>query len=164
MNEEDVDIVRAQRDADPERYRSFDPTDAFRRHHLDPRQKAQEKAQDDGAPASPRESVESAESAESVEMQPIAGAGAPMSRTQTQTERINTLESHPTALERIETHRGQHLTTVGSLRARSSRKPLPNFGAGKAYPPGLPEKEEYVVEFDGPDDPIHAQNWPMRRK
>lgn len=38
------------------------------------------------------------------------------------------------------------------------------MGAGKPYPPVLPEAEEYVVEFDGVDDPRHAQNWPMRRK
>jgi DHA1 family multidrug resistance protein-like MFS transporter len=38
------------------------------------------------------------------------------------------------------------------------------MGAGKPYPPALPEREEYVVEFDGVDDPLHAQNWPMKRK
>ena len=38
------------------------------------------------------------------------------------------------------------------------------MGAGKEYPPLLPDREEYVVEFDGPDDPLHPQNWPMRKK
>ena len=38
------------------------------------------------------------------------------------------------------------------------------MGAGKPYPPMLPEMEEYVVEFDGFDDPRHAQNWPLRKK
>ena len=47
---------------------------------------------------------------------------------------------------------------------RQSKKPMPNFGAGKPFPPLLPEQEEYVVEFDGPDDPLHAQNWPMKKK
>jgi DHA1 family multidrug resistance protein-like MFS transporter len=28
----------------------------------------------------------------------------------------------------------------------------------------LPEREEYVVEFDGEHDPLHAQNWPLRKK
>lgn len=82
--------------------------------------------------------------------------------------RINTqrdLERHPTALSRIETQRTQHTATVGrSLKSRESKKPLPNFGAGKEYPPLLPEREEYVVEFDGPDDPLHPQNWPMKKK
>lgn len=45
-----------------------------------------------------------------------------------------------------------------------SSKLLPAFGAGKPYPPPLPEREEYVVEFDGPKDPMHAQNWPFRKK
>lgn len=73
--------------------------------------------------------------------------------------RINTLSDehcgqakHPTTLSRIETARSQHSGTVGAgLKSRKSKKPLPNFGAGKPYPPLLPEKEEYVVEFDGPD-------------
>lgn len=38
------------------------------------------------------------------------------------------------------------------------------MGAGKPYPPPLPAREEYVVEYDGVDDPLHAQNWPMKKK
>ena len=82
--------------------------------------------------------------------------------------RVNTtrdLERHPTALSRIETQRTQHSTTVGrSPTSRESRKPLPNFGGGKPYPPPLPAMEEYVVEFDGPDDPLHPQNWSIKKK
>ncbi|KAI0900991.1 MFS general substrate transporter [Annulohypoxylon nitens] len=75
------------------------------------------------------------------------------------------LERHPTELSRINTARSQHDATVGrSLRSRESRKPLPNFGAGKPFPPQLPNQEDYVVEFDGPDDPYHAQNWSLKRK
>ncbi|EFW19866.1 hypothetical protein D8B26_003635 [Coccidioides posadasii str. Silveira] len=75
------------------------------------------------------------------------------------------LERHPTALSRIATQRSQHSATVGaSFRSRTPKGPLPAFGAGKPYPPPLPEKEEYVVEFDGPDDPLHPQNWSMKRK
>lgn len=84
-----------------------------------------------------------------------------MSRVQTQRD----LERHPTAISRINTQRSQHSATVGrGLKSRESRKPLPEFGGGKSYPPALPEREEYVVEFDGPDDPLHAQNWPLRKK
>ena len=84
-----------------------------------------------------------------------------ISRANTQRD----LERHPTALSRIETHRTQHSGTVGrSITSRKSKKPLPNFGGGKDYPPPLPAQEEYVVEFDGPDDPMHPQNWPMRKK
>jgi DHA1 family multidrug resistance protein-like MFS transporter len=84
-----------------------------------------------------------------------------MSRVSTQPD----LERHPTELSRIETQRSQHSATVGrSLKSKESKKPLPPFGAGKPYPPTLPAQEEYVVEFDGPDDPLHAQNWPTKRK
>lgn len=84
-----------------------------------------------------------------------------MSRVRTQRD----LERHPTELSRIETHRTQHSGTVGrSLTSKKSKKPLPNFGGGKEYPSPLPDREEYVVEFDGPDDPLHPQNWPLRKK
>lgn len=86
-----------------------------------------------------------------------------MSRMSTQRD----LERHPTELSRIATQRSQHSGTVGrsrTSRTRRSSKPLPEFGAGKPYPPPLPSQEEYVVEFDGPDDPLHPQNWPIRKK
>jgi len=84
-----------------------------------------------------------------------------MSRVSTQRD----LERHPTEISRIQTARSQHSGTVGrSATSRQSRKPLPAFGAGKPYPPLLPDQEDYVVEFDGPDDPMHAQNWPLRKK
>ncbi|KAF2639895.1 major facilitator superfamily [Massarina eburnea CBS 473.64] len=93
---------------------------------------------------------------------------AAMSRQPTQREDMSGLERHETALSRIQTQRSQHSGTVGAgLRSRSSRasrKPLPAFGGGKPFPPALPEREEYVVEFDGPDDPMHAQNWPLKKK
>lgn len=41
---------------------------------------------------------------------------------------------------------------------------LPKFGAGKRYPRPLPQSEDYVVDFDGPNDPLNAQNWPMFKK
>jgi DHA1 family multidrug resistance protein-like MFS transporter len=75
------------------------------------------------------------------------------------------LERHPTALSRIATQRSQHSGTVGAgLKFRVSKKALPPFGAGKPYPPPLPEKEAYVVEFDGPHDPLHPQNWTWKKK
>ena len=89
-------------------------------------------------------------------------------REEMRISQVNTqrdLERHPTALSRIETQRSQHSGTVGkSLTSRESKKPLPNFGGGKPYPPALPAAEEFVVEFDGPDDPLHPQNWPMKKK
>ncbi|KAB8230386.1 hypothetical protein ETB97_000504 [Aspergillus alliaceus] len=79
------------------------------------------------------------------------------------------LERHATrasdALSRINTQRLQHALTVGeSVKSHPSRAPLPPFGAGKPYPPPLPAREDYVVEFDGTEDPLYPQNWPLGRK
>lgn len=91
----------------------------------------------------------------------LSHRGVGMSRVETQRD----LERHQTELSRINTARSQHSGTVGrDPRSREWKKPLPNFGAGKPYPPLLPNQEDYVVEFDGPDDPLHAQNWPLRKK
>lgn len=79
--------------------------------------------------------------------------------------RTGTRARHPIEIYRTETQRLQHDQTVGSkVKSRASTKPLPEFGGGKPYPPMLPAQEEYVVEFDGEDDPLHPLNWPMRRK
>jgi len=88
-----------------------------------------------------------------------------MSRLRTQVDDPGVLERNATAMSRIETQRTQHSATVGaSVTSKKTTKPLPAFGAGKPYPPMLPAQEEYVVEFDGADDPMHAQNWSMTRK
>ena len=89
-----------------------------------------------------------------------------ISRIPTQTAQpMTALERNETALSRIHTQRTQHSATVGkSLKSRESKKPLPVFGANKPYPPQLPEREEYVVEFDGEHDPLHAQNWSTGKK
>ncbi|KAA8909371.1 hypothetical protein TRICI_004537 [Trichomonascus ciferrii] len=42
--------------------------------------------------------------------------------------------------------------------------PLPQMGGGKPYPPELPDREAWKVEFDGPDDPVFPHNWPNKRK
>lgn len=65
---------------------------------------------------------------------------------------------------RFQTARSQHSGTVGvsrigTWRSRDSKLPLPNFGGGKPFPPLLPDQEQYVVEFDGRDDPLHAQKF-----
>jgi DHA1 family multidrug resistance protein-like MFS transporter len=73
--------------------------------------------------------------------------------------------THPVEDFRTETHRLQHIQTVGaSEKSRADTKPLPEFGGGKPYPPPLPAREEYVVEYDGKDDPLHPQNWPFKKK
>lgn len=79
--------------------------------------------------------------------------------------RQRTAGGHPIEAHRTATHRLQHTHTVGaSLRSKKTEAALPEFGGGKPYPPPLPERDEYVVEFDGKDDPLHPQNWPFKKK
>lgn len=80
---------------------------------------------------------------------------------------LGRIRTHPVEMHRTATHRLQHIQTVGAsekVKSRAESRPLPEFGGGKPYPPSLPEREEYVVEFDGKDDPLHPQNWPFRTK
>ncbi|KAJ5907954.1 MFS multidrug transporter [Penicillium taxi] len=75
------------------------------------------------------------------------------------------LDRHTTALSRIATAQSQHTATVGaSIKSTQTQKPLPEFGAGRPYPPALPSQDEYVVEFAGPDDLLHPQNWSLTKK
>ena len=75
------------------------------------------------------------------------------------------LENNLTALGRIATIRSQHSATVGAGPAlRRPKSPLPEFGGGKPLPPPLPEREMYVVDFVGVDDPTHPQNWSVGKK
>ena len=146
----DQDLERAERDASPGRF---------------PERKADNGAQRAHSPAS--FSTTSSDSRSIIREEMGASGLHPIDTQNMSMSRVNTrdLEKHPTALSRIETHRTQHSGTVGkSIKSRESRKPLPNFGAGKPYPPPLPEQEEYVVEFDGPDDPLHPVNWKMSKK
>jgi MFS transporter, DHA1 family, multidrug resistance protein len=71
---------------------------------------------------------------------------------------------HPDYLQRLATHKSQHLGTVGSSTCCKSQNSELPFGGGKPYPPKLPGREQYVVEFDGKDDPLHGMNWSTRKK
>ena len=142
MNIADVEMERNERDASPERFVNTPP---IRPSHEIERM--------------PTGSSTSTSSSEASVVRRENG----MSRVPTQRD----LERHPTMLSRIQTAKSQHTGTVGrSLtgKSRESRRPLPEMGLGKPYPPPLPAQDEYVVEFAGPDDPLHAQNWPMKKK
>ncbi|KAJ5391921.1 hypothetical protein N7509_007411 [Penicillium cosmopolitanum] len=67
-------------------------------------------------------------------------------------------------LERIETYRLQHRTTVGSGGGVAPREKWLPMGAEKPYPPDLPDPEQFVVEFTGSDDPMHPQNWALNKR
>lgn len=58
------------------------------------------------------------------------------------------------------------LTGSESLKtiARRRTTALPKMGGGRGYPPELPEKLQYVVAFEGSDDPMHPFNWTRKRK
>ncbi|OAP64225.1 hypothetical protein AYL99_00197 [Fonsecaea erecta] len=114
-----------------------------------------------------QQSVASSSSGSSTSSAPdmgrIATAGA-SSATVPSARAVRT-RTHPIEDLRTETHRLQQVQTVGaSIKSKADTRPLPEFGGGKPYPPDLPAQEEYVVEFDGKDDPLHPQNWPFRRK
>lgn len=145
MDVVDRDLEKAERGASPDRFSSSNP-----------REEAIERLSSSG-------SSSCSSSSDSVVIQNINTNT--MSRAPTQRDGVTELERHATALSRIHTQRSQHSATVGaSLKSRQSRKPLPEFGGGKPFPPPLPEREEYVVEFDGANDPMHAQNWLMKKK
>jgi MFS transporter, DHA1 family, multidrug resistance protein len=146
MDVVDRDLERAEEDASLERFGS--------------RGRNQQQGEPKTETGEPIEAVESHASSSS-----YASSHGAMERLPTQRDVLPSLEKNETAISRIQTQRTQHTGTVGStLRSRQSKKPIPQMGAGKPYPPALPEREEYVVEFDGVDDPLHGQNWPMRKK
>ncbi|KAI9049928.1 hypothetical protein LZ554_006075 [Drepanopeziza brunnea f. sp. 'monogermtubi'] len=139
MNEADITMQRNERDASPERFCGPRPS-----HEIE------------------RLSTAYTTSTEA-SVTPSMRRGILLGQATTQRD----LERHPTVLSRVQTAKSQHSGTVGrsiTSKSRESKKALPGMGLGKPYPPLLPEQEEYVVEFDGPDDPLHAQNWPMRKK
>ncbi|EAL86141.1 hypothetical protein KXW29_007150 [Aspergillus fumigatus] len=123
-----------------------------------------ERAEEDAIPVSSRTSLDSSLSSSSDGSQPRLRTMYSR-RTETDLERYQTSSQ---VIDRIETQRLQHALTVGeSIKTQSrasARGPLPAFGAGKPYPPQLPNREDYVVEFDGEDDPLYPQNWSTRRK
>ncbi|KAE8356019.1 major facilitator superfamily domain-containing protein [Aspergillus coremiiformis] len=54
-----------------------------------------------------------------------------------------------------------HTIENGSLEAQIKNQPeiTLSMGEGKGFPPALPDPEDYVVTFDGADDPEHPYNW-----
>jgi len=153
MDVVDRDLMEAEREAS----RSYRP--ATHEHGLGERPKSQE-IQRSRTNESDLSSMSSSSSSSSERMSRIATA-ASVGRIDTRATRTRT---HPLEDHRMETHRLQQVATVGASKTRTYETPLPNFGGGKAYPPDLPPYEDYVVEYDGPDDPLHPQNWPFKKK
>lgn len=197
MNSEDLREIAVERSASPERFEEYEEAylekeredaaieedqirrqDHHARHHPHRPTDVHDQSPTETNRSAPSRASSYAASSTGVQYEPMASGGRghhefrrTLTRSATATSRINHLEQHPTAIERIETHRTQHESTVGgaptyAMRTTSSRRsqPLPPFGAGKSYPPMLPSSEDYVVEFHGHDDPLHAQNWPLSKK
>lgn len=221
MQESDLEILRNEANASPDRFGQWDPNRTFRRqynerHGRDPTyEEILHNAQANGhsaveEPVAAEEPLASPISRKEEEEAPLSrhttssSTSSTSSRSTAQGARLEEIrtarstntrprgytdstqqssgtilqrhptERHPVALTRIETHRSQHAGTVGAsqvpsrlertLTRRKTEKPLPSLGAGKPFPPPLPEREEYVVEFDGHDDPLHPQNWKTQKK
>ncbi|KAK9466137.1 major facilitator superfamily domain-containing protein [Lipomyces arxii] len=86
---------------------------------------------------------------------------------------LSTIISHgspddPVMLERIGSAISIASETVGGAGAHkldAKDANLPAFGGGKKYPPLIPyERDVFVVEYDGPDDPLHPQNFSTWKK
>jgi DHA1 family multidrug resistance protein-like MFS transporter len=74
-------------------------------------------------------------------------------------------EKDETTLNWIRTHETQVAYTVGATKSsESSVLMVPAEERKKAYPPGFLGQNEYLVEFDGADDPAHPQNWSSQVK
>ncbi|KAF7190142.1 putative transporter C36.02c [Pseudocercospora fuligena] len=185
MNVEDADIVYAERDADPERFRDYDPRSQFDAAYTDAhtreasRRASRQQSRRNNTQQSRSEAVEEEEREGSISSSSTSSipdrntsystSHRPSVATRTSTriedEFMHYLDRHPTAIQRMSEHRLQHSQTVGSRKAPADTGiDLPSFGGKKPYPPPLPEREEYVVEFDGHDDPRHAMNWPTKKK
>ncbi|KAL5340254.1 major facilitator superfamily domain-containing protein [Aspergillus crustosus] len=133
-------------------------------HHLEDDAEAENRHYDEEPDESRRSMDSSTGSSSSVDTEPQFRR-LQSRNTEVDLERQRTRLSHP--LSRMETQRLQHSETVGEsvkTQSRASRRALPPFGAGKPYPPQLPNREDFVVEFDGPSDPLYPQNWPLRTK
>ncbi|KAK9239872.1 major facilitator superfamily domain-containing protein [Lipomyces kononenkoae] len=70
----------------------------------------------------------------------------------------------PVTIQRIQSARSIHSEILDYKVRKKIFELLPPFGAGKEYPPQPPGIENYIVEFDGADDPLHPQNWPVAKK
>jgi MFS transporter, DHA1 family, multidrug resistance protein len=133
----DRDLIEAERDASPERFPQVRPYDS-------------------------RQSTSFGHSLNSI---PTATPGQEYGQSRHQA-RTRESSLHPVELGRIRTQRLQQRSTVGSMGSKQSRpsKPTLEIGAGKPLPPSFLDAEDYVVEFLGPNDPLHPQNWPFVKK
>ncbi|KAK9314563.1 major facilitator superfamily domain-containing protein [Lipomyces starkeyi] len=115
-----------------------------------------------------------------IEKGPSSGSGSTTGTDQTGMEHTKDFEGvgvAPTdinyedavSLERVRSAISIANETIGAFPGQQLDytkigEPLPPFGRGKPFPPMLPNREAYVVEYDGPNDPDHPQNYPLSKK
>ncbi|CCH41420.1 putative transporter [Wickerhamomyces ciferrii] len=58
------------------------------------------------------------------------------------------------------------LTGADDIQEQLSKQktPLPPMGLNKEIPTDYPDREPYTVSYNGPDDPLHPHNWPLKKK
>lgn len=68
-------------------------------------------------------------------------------------------------LMRTRTERLQHELTIGSSRmTRLPTNKCPSMGRGRQLPRQALNDDDYLVDFDGPEDPRHPFNWKFTTK
>ncbi|KAK9476196.1 major facilitator superfamily domain-containing protein [Lipomyces japonicus] len=88
-------------------------------------------------------------------------AGIPLTITKSRTDAADDQEF----LQRVLTEKSISEQIVGGPGAgQIDGRPLPAFGKNKSYPPLLPDREKYVVEWDGIEDPDYPHNFPLKKK
>lgn len=77
-------------------------------------------------------------------------------------DEMSRIESHVESSRRL----SRRLTGAEDLinKANSTNEALPLMGGGRDYPPPLPDRDPYIVAYDGPDDPMHPHNWSLWKK
>lgn len=79
------------------------------------------------------------------------------------------IEAEPNPISRTETIESiqdqDNVARIMSRRSTNTSKPIPRMGGGRDdYPPLLGDQKLYQVDFDGPSDPLHPFNWPVKKK
>jgi MFS transporter, DHA1 family, multidrug resistance protein len=77
--------------------------------------------------------------------------------------RVETKDIQQTSTKRTpDWYEGTLESRVPSINGSTGESP--SSGTDMTLPRQLPDLEDYIVEFDGPDDPTHPQNWPSNKK
>lgn len=184
LEEADANVAHAEEEADPERWQKYPPARGLEReysnfHDQDDQQRREQQSDSqegkgERTGVEPQEEVEedggSSSSVSTASQQPRQRPSRFDSQLTTTSTRMEEammayIDRHPTVVKRMEHHHLAHSMTVGGSKfGPVETSELPPFGEGKEYPPPLPNQDDYVVEFNGHDDPHHAQNWPLKKK